>query len=129
MPSTECADDALPQKDAAMNGAKGEPRRPDKSIANIYDQNKKWKNSKLAEDKDYFKTLGSGHAPDYMWIGKYNFDWLVGWPVRESFKHAVPCPSQSFSLEHFELHFRLLRCSCPCKRDYGRGLRIRLCCS
>jgi carbonic anhydrase len=84
MPSTESADHVLPQKDAAMsaatepNGANGEKhRRADKSIANIYAQNQKWKNAKLAEDKDYFKTLGSGHAPDYMWIGKCNFDWLV----------------------------------------------------
>jgi hypothetical protein len=80
MPSTECADDALAQEFAAMNGAngaKGEPRGPDKSIANIYAQNQIWKNSKLDKDKDYFNKLGSGHAPDYMWIGKYNFDRLV----------------------------------------------------
>jgi hypothetical protein len=87
MPSTESAADALSRKVAAMstmtepNGGNGEqpkPReRPDKSIANIYAQNQIWKNKKLDEDKDFFTTLGSGHSPDFMWIGKNNFDWLV----------------------------------------------------
>jgi hypothetical protein len=92
MPSTESTDDALSRKVAAMstmtepNGAKGasvethKPREhfgPDKSIANIYDQNQIWKNKKLDEDKDFFKTLGSGHSPDFMWIGKRTFDRLV----------------------------------------------------
>jgi hypothetical protein len=82
MPLTESADHTLPQKDAAMsaaagaNGANGanagQPRGPDKSIANIYAQNQIWKDSKLDKDKDYFNKLGSGHAPNYMWIGKYN---------------------------------------------------------
>ncbi len=88
MPFTESADDALSRKVAAMstvttepnraNGEEPEPReRPDKSIANIYAQNQIWKNKKLEEDKDFFKKLGSGHSPDFMWIGKRNFDWLV----------------------------------------------------
>jgi hypothetical protein len=85
MPSTEPADDVLSRKVAAMstvtepngpNGAsveKPKPREPvgaDKSIANIYAQNQIWKNKKLDEDKDFFKTLGAGHSPDFMWIGK-----------------------------------------------------------
>ena len=52
------------------NGEAPEPREhTDKSIANIYAQNQIWKNKKLEEDKDFFKTLGAGHSPDYMWIG------------------------------------------------------------
>jgi hypothetical protein len=88
MPSTESAGDALSRKLAAMStvtteanrdhGEEPKPRaRPDKSIANIYAQNQIWKNKKLDEDKDFFKTLGAGHSPDFMWIGKRNFDWLV----------------------------------------------------
>jgi hypothetical protein len=46
------------------------PKRPDKDITNIYVQNQIWKQQKLDEDKDFFNKLGSGHAPDYMWIGK-----------------------------------------------------------
>jgi hypothetical protein len=70
-------------KDSTMSGAATEPNgtnggtpasaehpHPDKSIANIYEQNQIWKNKKLAEDKDFFNKLGSGHSPDYMWIGK-----------------------------------------------------------
>jgi hypothetical protein len=84
MPSTESAtDDALPRKDAAMREP-GERPRPDKTIANIYEQNQIWKNKKLAEDKDFFKKLGAQHAPDYMWIGKSS-----GWLVRESVKHTM----------------------------------------
>jgi hypothetical protein len=68
MPSTESTDDAPPRKDVTMSEP-GERRGADKSIANIYEQNQIWKNKKLAEDKDFFKTLGSTHKPDYMWIG------------------------------------------------------------
>jgi hypothetical protein len=80
MPSTESADDVLSRKVAAMstvtgpkrdNDEKPEPREyPDKSIANIYAQNQIWKNKKLEEDEDFFKKLGAGHSPDFMWIGK-----------------------------------------------------------
>jgi hypothetical protein len=87
MPSTESAGDALSRKVAAMstvtepnrdNGEQPKPReRPDKSIANIYAQNQIWKNKKLDENKNFFTTLGSGHSPDFMWIGKRNFDWLL----------------------------------------------------
>jgi hypothetical protein len=88
MPSTESAGDALSRKVAAMstvtgpnreNSKKPEPREyPDKGIANIYAQNQVWKNKKLEEDKDFFKTLGAGHSPDFMWIGRCNFRWLIG---------------------------------------------------
>jgi hypothetical protein len=70
MPSTESGNDALPPKDVAAMSEPGKHRGADKSIANIYEQNQIWKNTKLAGDKDYFKTLGSTHKPDYMWIGK-----------------------------------------------------------
>jgi hypothetical protein len=46
------------------------PKRPDKDITNIYVQNQIWKQQKLAEDGDFFKKLGAGHTPEYMWIGK-----------------------------------------------------------
>jgi hypothetical protein len=68
MPSTEPAKGSTTME---PNGTNGEERpHSDKSIANIYEQNQIWKNKKLAEDKDFFKTLGSTHNPDYMWIGK-----------------------------------------------------------
>ena len=41
----------------------------DKEISNIFQQNKEWKDRKEREDPDYFKKLGSGHHPTYMWIG------------------------------------------------------------
>jgi carbonic anhydrase len=92
MPSTESADDALTRKVAAMstatepngaNRASAEKPKPREhaSIANIYAQNQIWKNKKLDEDKDFFKKLGAGHSPDFMWIGKCNFYWLVQWLV------------------------------------------------
>lgn len=49
---------------------KTKPLRHDRDLTNIYIQNQIWKQGKLDEDKDFFKKLGSGHAPDYMWIGK-----------------------------------------------------------
>lgn len=130
-PTEESVGDALSRKVAAMstvpgpskeNGEKPEPREhPDKSIANIYAQNQAWKNKKLEEDKNFFKKLGAGHAPDFMWIGKCSFYWLVD---ARLFKHTVPLSSQPF---FFKRHFRLLRRPCSRKRDHGRGVRIRLC--
>jgi hypothetical protein len=63
------ADARLPRKVTAMNGANG-ARGPDKDIECIYGKNQVWKQQKLDEDADFFKTLGSVHKPDYMWIGK-----------------------------------------------------------
>jgi hypothetical protein len=45
-------------------------RRLDKDITHIYKQNQIWKKEQLEEDEDFFSKLGSGHSPDYMWIGK-----------------------------------------------------------
>jgi hypothetical protein len=42
----------------------------DRDLTNIYIQNQIWKKKHLEEDPDFFKKLGSGHSPDYMWIGK-----------------------------------------------------------
>jgi hypothetical protein len=71
----------LPRQDSAMsaypNGSSAEPpkrRFPDKDMSNIYRQNQIWKQQKLDEDRDFFNKLGSAHKPDYMWIGKCNFD-------------------------------------------------------
>lgn len=41
----------------------------DKNLDNIFQQNKEWKESRLAEDPNFFSTLGSGHKPSYLWIG------------------------------------------------------------
>jgi hypothetical protein len=49
---------------------KPKPKRYDKDLTNIYIQNQIWKQKKLDEDEDFFEKLGSGHKPDYMWIGK-----------------------------------------------------------
>lgn len=35
----------------------------------IFENNKKWVESKLAEDKDFFKTLALTQNPDYLYIG------------------------------------------------------------
>lgn len=35
----------------------------------IFENNRKWVESKLAEDKDFFKTLSSSQNPDYLYIG------------------------------------------------------------
>jgi len=41
----------------------------DKDMSNVFVSNKKWKAQKEAEDPNFFKTLGSVHKPNYMWIG------------------------------------------------------------
>lgn len=40
-----------------------------KSYEVIFENNKKWVESKLAEDKDFFKTLSATQTPDYLYIG------------------------------------------------------------
>jgi len=40
-----------------------------KSYEVIFENNKKWVESKLAEDQDFFKTLSSSQTPDYLYIG------------------------------------------------------------
>jgi hypothetical protein len=55
------ANGVLEEVDCATNGAKKVTRAlPNKDIAHIYRQNKEYKESKLAEDPDFFKTLASG---------------------------------------------------------------------
>ena len=41
----------------------------DKNLDNIFQQNLEWKQRMEGEDPNYFRNLGSGHAPQYMWIG------------------------------------------------------------
>jgi hypothetical protein len=54
----------------AVNGSVDECRvLPDRDITNVFTQNIKWKKEKLSVDPDFFNDLGSGHCPDYMWIG------------------------------------------------------------
>jgi hypothetical protein len=36
----------------------------------IFKQNAAWVESKTISDPEYFKKLGSGHKPNYLWIGK-----------------------------------------------------------
>jgi hypothetical protein len=90
-PTSPSVDDVLARKDTAMSAAKdpynasGNRRQfPDKSMSNIYEQNQIWKQQKLYEDQDFFKKLGSGHKPDYMWIGRCNFDWFAWWCENQS---------------------------------------------
>ena len=40
-----------------------------KSYEVIFENNKKWVEGKLAEDKDFFKTLSASQTPDYLYIG------------------------------------------------------------
>ena len=40
-----------------------------KSYEVIFENNKNWVESKLAEDKDFFKTLSASQTPDYLYIG------------------------------------------------------------
>ncbi len=40
-----------------------------KSYEAIFESNRKWIESKLAEDKDFFKTLSTTQTPDYLYIG------------------------------------------------------------
>lgn len=40
-----------------------------KSYEVIFENNLKWVESKLAEDKDFFKTLSASQTPDYLYIG------------------------------------------------------------
>mmetsp|Transcript_10993 Transcript_10993/g.24224 ORF Transcript_10993/g.24224 Transcript_10993/m.24224 type:complete len:132 (-) Transcript_10993:801-1196(-) len=45
----------------------------DKDIENIFKQNEEWVQENLRKDKDYFNKLGSGHTPEYLWIGNAAF--------------------------------------------------------
>jgi hypothetical protein len=57
--------------EGGSGGADDTPKpKHDKDLTNIYIQNQRWKQKKIDEDEDFFKKLGSGHTPDYMWIGK-----------------------------------------------------------
>jgi len=47
----------------------GTDRVPDKNISNIFEQNEAWVRANLDKDGKYFDNLGSGHKPDYLWIG------------------------------------------------------------
>merc|ERR1719183_2500744 len=40
-----------------------------KDISTVFNNNQKWIDSKTAEDPDFFEKLGSGHYPQYLWIG------------------------------------------------------------
>ncbi|MGZ5265033.1 MAG: carbonic anhydrase, partial [Kaistella sp.] len=40
-----------------------------KSYEVIFENNMKWVESKLAEDKDFFQTLSASQTPDYLYIG------------------------------------------------------------
>lgn len=40
-----------------------------KSYEVIFENNLKWVESKLADDKDFFKTLSASQTPDYLYIG------------------------------------------------------------
>ncbi|MBU4539342.1 MAG: carbonic anhydrase [Weeksellaceae bacterium] len=40
-----------------------------KSYEVIFENNRKWVESKLAEDKDFFKTLSASQTPEYLYIG------------------------------------------------------------
>ncbi len=39
------------------------------SYNQLFHNNKKWVQKKLNEDPEFFKKLGKGQAPDYLWIG------------------------------------------------------------
>src|SRR3954465_2363514 len=39
------------------------------SYNQLFHNNKKWVHKKLMEDPEYFKKLGKGKEPDYLWIG------------------------------------------------------------
>jgi carbonic anhydrase len=39
------------------------------SYNQLFHNNKKWVHKKLMEDPEYFKKLGKGQEPDYLWIG------------------------------------------------------------
>ncbi|MBN8696151.1 MAG: carbonate dehydratase [Bacteroidetes bacterium] len=41
----------------------------EKSYNRLFENNKKWVNTKLTESPDYFKQLSKGQTPEYLWIG------------------------------------------------------------
>jgi hypothetical protein len=81
----------------------------DRDLTNIYIQNQIWKKEKLEEDADFFKKLGSGHKPDYMWIGKSLIDWLqLETGVGRARTHLACCTN--LSCTH---HSQSLSCTFP----------------
>lgn len=57
----------------------------------IFSNNRKWVESKLAQDKDYFKNLAKGQSPDYLYIGcsdsRLPIDQITGTQPGEIFVH------------------------------------------
>ncbi len=39
------------------------------TLKSLFDNNRVWVKTVLAEDPDYFKRLASQHSPEYLWIG------------------------------------------------------------
>jgi hypothetical protein len=64
---------SMPKQRVTAGGKKLPPLTLDnKDLDFVFAKNQVWKASKLAKDKDFFKTLGTTHTPDYMYIGKWS---------------------------------------------------------
>ena len=61
------------------------------SYEKIFENNKKWVESKLAENKDFFKTLSETQTPDFLYIGcsdsRVSAEELMGMKPGEVFVH------------------------------------------
>ena len=42
---------------------------PKPQIGELGDRNKEWQKETLKTDPDFFKRIGAGQAPKYLWIG------------------------------------------------------------
>ena len=81
-----------------------------KGLDNILKQNQAWKNEKISADKNFFKTLGSYHAPEYMYIGMH-------------LSASLQFDSITYLITFFSNCCRLCRCSCAAGCHHGRKLR------
>lgn len=62
-----------------------------KSYEAIFENNKKWVESKLAQDKEFFKTLSSTQTPEFLYIGcsdsRVSAEEMIGMKPGELFVH------------------------------------------
>ena len=64
--------DTVDKAAAITTGRRLPPKVLDnKGLDYIFENNVQWRKQKVIEDKDFFKKLGSTHAPEYMYIGTY----------------------------------------------------------
>lgn len=62
--------DTMTSKISKLPPIDDEVRSVDDAMSSIFENNEIWRKKMKENDPEYFDKLGSGHKPEYMWIGK-----------------------------------------------------------